>query len=208
MAYKDRFGATVIKKGRHNNFQVSWDYDDDIADIKQRVAVFLFTPDMKNKINHEHIALTDKEAIVLRDWLNEFIKEKERAKKRKRPPEETFQFEVKKKKDGYSAKCKELDCFAQGDTVAVLKANMIEALQLHLGLPDKKKPRVLSSIEIKGKKEIYRLKAVKKTIKAEELDRMFDAGEDISEHLDISSAARGDRRLKRFKKQASNKGKR
>ena len=75
MAYKDKFGITKIREGQTNNLDISWDYENDPNDLKQRKAVFLFTPDMKNAMEHYHIELDQQQANVLRKWLNQFLNE-------------------------------------------------------------------------------------------------------------------------------------
>jgi len=74
MSYKrHKYGITKIIKNRFNNLQINWDY---ITTLKSKHPVLLFTPDMKDTNNHYHIPLTVKQAIKLRDWLNDFIEDK------------------------------------------------------------------------------------------------------------------------------------
>ncbi|CAN5681576.1 hypothetical protein BH10CYA1_BH10CYA1_03150 [soil metagenome] len=75
MAYKDRHGRTVIRPDDDNNLRIAWDYDDDESDLVQRMAVFLYTPQMSNTETHFHISLSQPQAKELRDWLDEFLKD-------------------------------------------------------------------------------------------------------------------------------------
>lgn len=75
MAYEDKHGITQIRNDKHDNLSISRDTDVDEDDKEFPVAVFLYTPDMDNTVNHEHITMTVTEAEVLRDWLDQFIKE-------------------------------------------------------------------------------------------------------------------------------------
>lgn len=76
MAYKNKFGITKIISSKRKNLDISWDCEEDPKDKKQRKPVFLFTPDMDNTINHFHIELDKKQAVKLRDWLNDYLKDK------------------------------------------------------------------------------------------------------------------------------------
>lgn len=83
MSYKDRFGGTEIKNEKRERLAISWDFDDDENDIKQRYPVILFVPD-QSQPDHWHIHLTDTQAKELRDWLTQFLKTKlSKGKKRK-----------------------------------------------------------------------------------------------------------------------------
>lgn len=75
MSFKDRYGSTQIKSKRRDNLRIGWDCEDDPKDIKQRFPVFLFTPDMENTNDHHHIVLDKKQAKILRDWLDAYLKE-------------------------------------------------------------------------------------------------------------------------------------
>ena len=55
---------------------MSMDCDVNFENIKNRFACMLFTPDMDNTMEHWHIKLTDKQAVKLRNWLNDFLKMK------------------------------------------------------------------------------------------------------------------------------------
>lgn len=73
MAYKNKFGITKIITSKRNNLDISWDCDD--LKSKNRKPVFLFTPNMDNIINHFHIELSKKQAVKLRDWLADYLKD-------------------------------------------------------------------------------------------------------------------------------------
>lgn len=75
MAYTDRYGSTTLRKDKIDHLSIAWDYDDDESDKFQRFPVFLFTPDMDNTNNHFHIPLNREQALVLRFWLEDFLKE-------------------------------------------------------------------------------------------------------------------------------------
>jgi len=59
-----------IIKGDFNNLSISED-----SDYEGSLAVFLFTPSMKNLNIHYHIDLNKRQAKKLRDWLNKFLEE-------------------------------------------------------------------------------------------------------------------------------------
>lgn len=80
--YKDRYGVTNIRKGRRDNLSISWDNFVNAAKNfalpkfkKNRIPVFLYTPDMENTREHFHIELNKRQARVLRDWLNDYLKD-------------------------------------------------------------------------------------------------------------------------------------
>lgn len=82
MAYKDRYGITKIRKDRRDNLSIGWDNFVNSAktfdlpkNAKNRIPVFLFTPDMEDTNNHHHIMLNKKQAEILRDWLNAYLKD-------------------------------------------------------------------------------------------------------------------------------------
>ena len=75
MSYKSRYGSTSIRPGRIDNLDIGWDFEDDETDKRQRKPVFLFTPDMKNTVNHHHIELSRAQAKKLRDWLTAYLKD-------------------------------------------------------------------------------------------------------------------------------------
>lgn len=72
MAYKDRYGSTIIRGDRRDNVSIGWDYDDDEADKSQRYASILYIPDTQDS-EHSHINLTREQALVLRNWLIDFL---------------------------------------------------------------------------------------------------------------------------------------
>jgi hypothetical protein len=80
MSYKDRYGSTVINNEKIDNLQINWDYDDDAEDIKQRFPVLLYTPWMEDTKNHFHISLNKEQAKVMKEWLEEYLKEQEEVK--------------------------------------------------------------------------------------------------------------------------------
>lgn len=65
--------AENIRSGKCETLSVSWDYDDDANDIKQRKAILLYVPDISSH-EHEHIELSQAEARKLRNWLDRFLK--------------------------------------------------------------------------------------------------------------------------------------
>lgn len=51
-----------------------------------------------------------------------------------------YHFKIRKEKDGYSARCLELEgCFTEGDTMDELRKNMEEALNLYIEEPEDSK---------------------------------------------------------------------
>lgn len=61
--------AIIVCEGRRDNLQISEDTDlDDVP-----IAVFLFTPDMKDTTNHYHIDLKVEQAEKLFKWLGQFL---------------------------------------------------------------------------------------------------------------------------------------
>lgn len=65
--YEDIFGSTMIRDTEHDNLKISIDVMD------KPVAVFLYTPSMRETKCHYHIEMDKKQAIELRTWLNSFI---------------------------------------------------------------------------------------------------------------------------------------
>lgn len=72
MRSKKRHRARVIKRGRMDNLQISWDYD---TNPNYRYPVFLFTPDMDDTDTHYHIQLTRSDAVQLAGWLRSYIRD-------------------------------------------------------------------------------------------------------------------------------------
>ena len=71
----DDFGGAVeICSGRYKNLHISWDYDGDIYDKNNRTAVLLWIPDTK-KHDHEHIEMNREQAQILKEWLDEYLKD-------------------------------------------------------------------------------------------------------------------------------------
>lgn len=82
MAYKDRYGSTIIRPQTRDNLSIGWDNFKNSSKnfdkpkyAKNRVPVLLFTPDMNDTNNHYHIELNKNNAKVLRDWLNDYLKD-------------------------------------------------------------------------------------------------------------------------------------
>lgn len=75
MSYKDRFGVTTIRDNKIDHLRISWDCDYPETDpSEKRHPVFLFVPDYDQE-DHWHIELTRQEALELRNWLNDYIKD-------------------------------------------------------------------------------------------------------------------------------------
>lgn len=66
--YKDRFGITDIANTKYDNLIIS------IDEIDEPVAMMLYTPNIDEE-DHFHIAINKEQAVILRDWLSEFIKD-------------------------------------------------------------------------------------------------------------------------------------
>lgn len=82
MSYKKPFGITEIRKqeDKVDCLSVSWDYRDDPEDKSQRKPVFLYTPHMDDLDkggcpHHYHIELTREQALILKDWLVDYIED-------------------------------------------------------------------------------------------------------------------------------------
>lgn len=74
MAYADKYGITKIIRGNRDNLSISWDYETDPDDTKQRRPILLYTPNMENTSEHFHIELTRKQARALSEWLIDYLK--------------------------------------------------------------------------------------------------------------------------------------
>lgn len=75
--YKDtRYGITNIIHNDSGSLDISWDYDDDVDDISQRVPVMLYTPNDRRN-SHYHITLNKEQAATLHTWLGNYLKEQE-----------------------------------------------------------------------------------------------------------------------------------
>ena len=68
MSYKDRFGITEIKDSREI---LSINYEEE---NQQKYPVLLYVPN-KEEFTHYHIELSRKEASLLKDWLEDFLKD-------------------------------------------------------------------------------------------------------------------------------------
>lgn len=92
MAYKDKHGITDIisEKKQGLALSLSWDNegamliaDEDEQFIKNpdwpgpKFPVILFTPNMDDPSRHHHIELTREQASLLRDWMDEYLKDTE-----------------------------------------------------------------------------------------------------------------------------------
>ena len=73
MAYKDRYGITMIKPDTWNNLEICWDRE--TMDSEEKHPVFLFTPDMNKTGDHHHIELTKAQATELKNWLDAYLEE-------------------------------------------------------------------------------------------------------------------------------------
>ena len=67
--------------GPQDRFALSWDFDSNPADKRQRKPVFLYVPDIAQD-EHFHIELKRSEVKKLATWLNEFMKETKPKKKK------------------------------------------------------------------------------------------------------------------------------
>lgn len=72
-AIRERYNVTTIKNSERDNLVVSWDFDEDENNKSTRFPVLLYTPDMKNMIEHHHIPLTRQEAETLWAWLTNYL---------------------------------------------------------------------------------------------------------------------------------------
>lgn len=77
--YKD-FGSTDIIPTDHDKLIVHWDYKTDPDNLRRTEPVLFYTPHMKDLDSygcphHYHIPLTQAQAKLLRDWLDNFLKE-------------------------------------------------------------------------------------------------------------------------------------
>jgi len=69
MSDKKKFAMTeVIRAENHDHLSISHDDHGEGP-----IAVFLYTPDMNNKMNHFHIELNPDQAEVLREWLDRWL---------------------------------------------------------------------------------------------------------------------------------------
>ncbi len=82
MSYKDRYGSTKLRDTKLDNLSIGWDNFVNSSEnfdkpkyAKNRIPVFLFTPNMEDTNEHHHIMLNKKQAKVLRDWLNDYLKD-------------------------------------------------------------------------------------------------------------------------------------
>jgi hypothetical protein len=86
MSFQDKYGITSIpqrERGAVDVFDISWDQDDENS---PKLPVFLMVPD-KNSEYHEHIELTRRGAMVLREWLEDYLRETSRFNLDKVNPE-------------------------------------------------------------------------------------------------------------------------
>jgi hypothetical protein len=84
MSFYNRYGITEIRNDSRDNLSISFDSGIPRIPENEVGAVFLYTPDMDNTDEHFHIPLNKDQVKVLRDWCEDFLKEKnllERFKK-------------------------------------------------------------------------------------------------------------------------------
>ena len=84
MAYKDRYGRTTIINEKLDKLSVSIDSGTFRANEPETAAVFLYTPDIENTMEHYHIEMKEEEARVLYEWLGEYLSDKDKYGKFKR----------------------------------------------------------------------------------------------------------------------------
>ena len=70
MSYKDNYGITQITASKRDNLSISYD---DMGEGCGKEPVLLYTPNMDDSANHEHIMLTRNEAKILHRWLSEYL---------------------------------------------------------------------------------------------------------------------------------------
>lgn len=80
MSYKDRYGSTPINDSKSDNLTIHWDYDYNADNIKERFPVLFYTPWMDDTNNHYHIKLSKEQAKVMKEWLDEYLKEQDSVK--------------------------------------------------------------------------------------------------------------------------------
>ena len=73
MGYHDsKHGITQIADGILDHLSISWKLD---GDPETKEAVFLFTPDLKNPVEHYPILLDRNQARELKEWLTHYLAE-------------------------------------------------------------------------------------------------------------------------------------
>jgi hypothetical protein len=80
MSYSDKYGITeVFKRKVGDSFEtlsISWDFESNEENRKERAAVLLHVP-CEDSDDHSHIVLNIKQAKIMRDWLDSYIKDLE-----------------------------------------------------------------------------------------------------------------------------------
>lgn len=86
MAYKDRYGSTELRNTKLDNFSIGWDnmVDKNVENLRNRIPVFLFTPNMDDTNDHHHIMLTRHQARKLRDWLDDYLRDTQKTQNKPR----------------------------------------------------------------------------------------------------------------------------
>lgn len=81
MSFQDRYGSTSIVNRKLDNLSVSFDCGTRRFSVNEVGVVLLFTPDMSNTSEHFHIEIKREEAIILKEWLDLFLKNKDILKR-------------------------------------------------------------------------------------------------------------------------------
>ena len=81
MSFQDRYGSTKIVNRKLDNLSISFDCGTRRFRTDEVGAVFLYTPDMTNTSDHYHIEIKREEAIILKEWLELFLKNKDILKR-------------------------------------------------------------------------------------------------------------------------------
>ena len=74
MTTKKDSRAETICDGKYDNLAIVEDTDEDENGNEIDIAVLLYIPNMDTLNEHDHIIMTKQQALVLRDWLNVFLK--------------------------------------------------------------------------------------------------------------------------------------
>jgi hypothetical protein len=77
MSFYNRYGVTKIKEEMRDNLSISFDSGIPGIPDSEVGAVFLYTPEMDNAENHYHITLNRDQIEIIRDWCDDFLKEKD-----------------------------------------------------------------------------------------------------------------------------------
>jgi uncharacterized membrane protein YcaP (DUF421 family) len=80
MSYESKYGGTEIFRRKvgdsFESLSISWDYEEKEENRAERAAVLLHIP-YEDKEDHSHISLNLKQAKIMRDWLDSYIKDLE-----------------------------------------------------------------------------------------------------------------------------------